>query len=59
MLGLEYMMRLVAANLLSGGCEGFNCMSGEQDMQQRSVVMAAERTRRLSFPSGRAGLVAL
>jgi hypothetical protein len=58
-LGPEYRKRPATANLLSGGREGFISMTGEQDMQQRNLVMAVERTRRMSFPSGRAGLVAL
>jgi hypothetical protein len=57
-LGPEYTKRPATANIFSGGREGFVGMIGEQDMQQRGLGMA-ERVRRMSFPSGRAGLVAL
>jgi hypothetical protein len=57
-LGPEYTKRPATANMLSGAREVFVGMIGEQDMQQRGLGMA-ERARRMSFPSGRAGLVAL
>jgi hypothetical protein len=57
-LGPEYRKRPAMANMLPGGREGLIGMIGEQDMQQRGLGIS-ERARRMSFPSGRAGLVAL
>jgi len=47
--------------MLSGTREGFPGVVGklEQDMQQRGLGGVAERARRMSFPSGRAGLIEL
>ncbi|KAI0247693.1 hypothetical protein BJV78DRAFT_1243259 [Lactifluus subvellereus] len=57
-LGPEYAKRPATTNMLSGAREGFIGMIGDQDIQQRGLGMA-ERARRMSFPSGRSGLVAL
>ena len=57
-LGPEYTKRPATANMQSGAREGFIGMIGEQSIQQRGLGMA-ERARRMSFPGGRSGLVAL
>jgi len=57
-LGPEYTKRPATASMLSGAREVFSGAVSEQELQQRGFGVA-ERTRRLSFPSGRAGLVGL
>lgn len=58
-LGPEYAKRAATANMLTGTREAFPGIVGqrEQEMQQRGLVGLAERTRRMSFPSGRGGLM--
>lgn len=60
-LGPEYTKRPATGVLLSGAHEGFPGVVGEQGqkMQGRGLGGIAERARRMSFPSGRTGLVAL
>jgi hypothetical protein len=57
-LGPEYAKRPATASMLSGGREGFPGVMSEHEMQQRGFGIS-ERARRMSFPSGRAGLVGL
>ena len=57
-LGPEFSKRPATANLQSGAREVFPGVVNEQEMQQRRLG-ASERNRRMSFPSGRAGLVGL
>jgi hypothetical protein len=59
-LGPEYAKRPATGSTLSGAHEGFPRIFGEQDqkMQERGLGVA-ERARRMSFPSGRTGLVGL
>lgn len=56
-LGPEFSKRTATTNLLSRGREVFPGVVNEQDMQRGLGV--PERNRRMSFPSGRAGLVGL
>ena len=57
-LGPEYSKRPATTNLLSGSREVFPGAVNEQEMQQRGLGVP-DRNRRMSFPSGRAGLVGL
>lgn len=57
-LGPEYAKRPATSNMLSGAREVFPGAVNGQEMQQRGLGVA-ERTRRMSFPSGRTGLVGL
>jgi hypothetical protein len=58
-LGPEYAKRAATATMLSGTHEAFPGVVGKQgqEMQQRGLGGVAERARRMSFPSGRAGLI--
>jgi hypothetical protein len=56
-LGPEYAKRAATANMLSGTRESFPSVVGEQEMLQRGFGGVSERARRMSFPSGRAGLI--
>ena len=58
-LGPEYAKRAATANMLSGTRESFPGVVGEQEIQQRGFGGVSERARRMSFPSGRAGLIGL
>jgi hypothetical protein len=60
-LGPEYTKRPATGSILSGAHEGFPGVIGEQGlkMQERGLGGIAERSRRMSFPSGRTGLVGL
>ena len=60
-LGPEYAKRPATGSTLSGAHEGFPRIFGEQEqkMQERGLGGVAERARRMSFPSGRTGLVGL
>ena len=55
-LGPEYTKRPATGSILIGAHEGFPGVVGEQE---RGLGGLAERTRRMSFPSGRTGLVGL
>jgi hypothetical protein len=57
-LGPEYAKRPATGNMLYGAHEVFPGIVGEQEMHQRGLGMA-ERSRRMSVPSGRASLVGL
>jgi len=57
-LGPEYIKRTATASMLSGARSGFPGIVNEPEMRQRDLEVA-ERARRMSFPSGRAGLVGL
>lgn len=57
-LGPEYTKRPATGSMPSGARERFPGVASEHEMQQRSLGMA-ERARRMSFPSGRAGVVGL
>ena len=58
-LGPEYTKRPATGSMLSGAHEGFPGVVCEQEqkMQERGFVGISERARRMSFPSGRVGLV--
>ena len=60
-LGPEYAKRAATGSMLSGTREAFPGGIGvrEQEMQHRGLGGLAERARRMSFPSGRAGLMGL
>ena len=55
-LGPEYSKRAATGSVLSSAHEGFPRLVGEQERVLGGVV---ERARRMSFPSGRTGLVGL
>jgi hypothetical protein len=60
-LGPEYTKRPATGSMLSGAHEGFPGVVSEQELrlQERGLGGIAERSRRMSFPSGRTGLVVL
>jgi hypothetical protein len=60
-LGPEYAKRPAHGSMLSGTHVGFPGVVSEQEqkMQERGFGGIAERARRMSFPSGRTGLVGL
>jgi len=57
-LGPEFSKRPAMTNLQSGAREVFPGVVNEQEMLRRGLG-GSERNRRMSFPSGRAGLVGL
>lgn len=59
-LGPEYAKRAATATMLSSGThEGFPGKQDQEMQQQRGLGGVSERARRMSFPSGRAGLIGI